>query len=167
MNADLHEKLVRLESYKPEDRAAFHALLSDAEVMAHVGGAKNDESIARLFQRALNSSSQQDFIWAIRQKSDDAYVGHAALFRSEVCGENDREILFYLSKHFWGAGFGSQAGLCLMKAARMLGLKTIWATIDCDHPASIRVCESIGLSFCRKGHDESGEFLIYSLQEGL
>lgn len=153
---------VFLDVYQDTDQALFSGLLTDPEVMAHVGGIKSPEAIEELFARARRAAFKNDHIWAIRRRSDQAYIGHAALFKSDLCNEGEREILFYLLKPFWGQGYASQAGKLILDFAREQdNLIRVWATVDSDHMGSTKTCEKIGMTFCRKGVDAEGEFLIF------
>lgn len=152
-----------LSNYKQSDEVHFAKLLSDPEVMLHVDGIKSVEQIARLFKRAMGEDPEnQDNIWAIRRASDGQYLGHAALYNSDICSDHEREILFYVLKEFWGQGHGMRAGKLMLEFARRTpAIANVLATVDQDHTASIRVCEKIGMRELRKGIDEDGEFIVF------
>ncbi|MGE0527407.1 MAG: GNAT family N-acetyltransferase [Bdellovibrionales bacterium] len=91
-------------------------------------------------------------------------LGHAALFCSDICGDNETEILLYLRREFWRQGYATEAGkLMIAFAEGRPEICTVKATLDMDHVASIRICEKIGMHLLRKGCDEMGEFLVYGL----
>lgn len=163
MTNSLTSDSIFLDQYQEADGALFAKLLSDPDVMLHVDGVKSEEQIEKLFQRALGQAYQNgDHIWAIRRKSDKTYVGHAALFHSDVCAQQEREILFYLLKPFWGRGYATEAAQIMLDfAKRTPSIKNVWATVNSDHLASAKTCEKVGMQFSRKGTDEDGEFLIY------
>ncbi len=153
---------VFLDFYKAEDHDDFAHLLADAEVMKHVDGPKTESEIEKLFRRALGETAKPgDHIWAIRQTEDLAYVGHAALFCSDICQSNQREILFYLRKSFWHKGYAKTAGEQILQFATQRGYDMAWATVDATHEASKLVCEKIGFQIARMGADDKGEFFIY------
>lgn len=163
MGQILQSERLFLNSYTLDDRDWFLSLVQDSEVMRFVGGPKESEVADKLFARFVgNLSKTRDRIWAIRLKKDCKYIGHAALFQSDVCrSEEEREILFYLKKPFWKSGFGSEAGrLVLQYAFARESLKCVWATVDLEHGASLAVCERIGMTKDPIGKDEEGEFLI-------
>ncbi len=156
------EDPVFLARYEEADLAGFRALLSDASVMARVGGVAPAGRIEALFLRA-RASAEGDFIRVIRRAADGAYLGHAALFRSAMCAHDEREILFYLAAPYWGRGYAAAAGRQLLAhASSEPGISRVWATIDTDHAASIATCRKIGMLFDRTGRDEDGEFLIFA-----
>lgn len=132
--------------------------------MSHVDGVKSPATINRLFDRFLGLTPTRDDIWAIRETETNEYIGHAALFVSDVTAENEREILFYLQSKFWGRGLALEAVLLMFEHARQRRYAKIWATVDLDHGASIRVCEHAHMVLDRKERDEDGEFLVYRFE---
>lgn len=152
---------VHLLAYTEADRSALTALLTDPEVMKHVDGVKSVDVIDRLFSRFLGLTPTADEIWAIRLTESNEYVGHAALFVSEICAADEREILFYLHKKFWGQGLAFAAASLMITRAQQQKHRRIWATVDSDHTPSIRICENLGMIFDRREHDDDGEFLVY------
>ena len=164
MNTALSSHRIILDSYKLADRSDFFKLVQDVEVMKHVGGPKPADIAEKLFARFLKSDQEitSSRVWAIRSKQDLKYIGHAALFQSEICKQKtEREILFYLNKSYWKNGLAAEVSDVLLNFACESALyNRVWATIDPDHVASRRVCEKIGMNLDRIGQDAEGDFLI-------
>lgn len=157
-------KPVYLGAYRKEDKLLFTKLLTNKDVMARVGGVKSEKEIEVLFKRALGIEPKPGHqIWGIYRASDKAYLGHGALFPSDVCKENDREILFYLLREHWGKGYAAEAAQLMLNHAKSAGFDSVWATVDSDHAGSIKTCEKIGMIMDRKAVDDEGEFLIYRI----
>lgn len=157
----MQSKRIYLKAYAESDRSALTALLSDPQVMSHVDGVKTPEAINGLFDRFLGLMPTKDDIWAIREIETDEYVGHAALYISDITADNEREILFYLHKKHWGRGFAIEAALLMLGHAQRTGYGRVWATVDSDHGPSIKVCECARMALDRRERDEDGEFLVY------
>lgn len=152
---------VYLKEYVESDRPALTALLSDPQVMSHVDGVKSLETINRLFDRFLGLTPTKDDIWAIREAKTHEYVGHAALFVSDITAENEREILFYLNQKYWGRGLALEAALLMLGHAQRKDYAKVWATVDLNHGPSSKICERAQMVLDRKDHDEDGLFLVY------
>lgn len=159
----IRERKVFLDNYNASDLHHFENLLTDPDSMKYTGGPKSAETIEKLFIRFLNPQNlASDLIFAIRNENND-YIGHAALFHSNVCKENEREILFYILKSYWGHGYATEVGRLLLKVAFIKeNFYSVLATLDTDHFASIKVCEKIGMKLKKIETDPDGEFLIYT-----
>ncbi|MGE0632382.1 MAG: GNAT family N-acetyltransferase [Pseudobdellovibrionaceae bacterium] len=158
------ERKVFLDNYEESDRIHFSNLLSDPETMKFTDGPKSSEAIEKLFSKFLNREHlPQDLVFAARNENNE-YVGHAALFKSDVCNDNEREILFYILKSYWGKGYATEVGQQLLKMAfECQSYEAVVATLDTDHFASIKVCEKIGMNQKKVSSDEFGSFLIFEV----
>lgn len=152
---------VLLKKYVELDRSDLTALLSDPQVMSHVGGIKSSETISKLFDRFLGLVPNSDDVWAIRESETDEYLGHAALYISDIAADNEREILFYLHRKHWGRGFALEAALLMLEQARQKEYAKVWATVDLGHDSSIQICERARMVLDRREQDADGEFLVY------
>ena len=163
MSEPLISQRTILDVYRPSDVSNFLKLVQDIDVMKYVGGTKEKDKAEKLFDRFLKNEDRasSDHVWAIRSVKELDYIGHAALFKSDICqSPTEREILFYLSKPFWKNGLAVEVGATVLEFAFQNRLfNRVWATIDSDHVVSKRVCEKIGMSIDRIGHDE-GDFLV-------
>ena len=83
-----------------------------------------------------------DFVFAITNKQDGAYMGSCGLHKRD--GENF-EFGYWLGKPFWGQGFATEAARRLIAFAFMdLALETVVAGYFHDNPASGHVLEKLG-----------------------
>jgi RimJ/RimL family protein N-acetyltransferase len=140
-----------LRAKAPADREAFVALVTDAVVMRHVGDGRPlpPEEATRLFDDTAARA------WSIVRTQDGDYLGHAWLVD---------ELGFILRPAAWGQGHATEVALALVHhGLRDLALARIEASVDEDHPRSIRVLEKAGFRLTREEFDEQGRFLVYGV----
>jgi RimJ/RimL family protein N-acetyltransferase len=123
-----------LRGWRDADRAPFHAMCRDAEVMRYLGGlrtpAESDEAVDR--QIALQETLGHCF-WAIERREDGAFLGFCGL---KPGPENtpiaaDIEIGWRLRRDSWGQGYAREAAQeCLSWG---------WAHLDALEIAAITV----------------------------
>lgn len=153
------ERLV-LRRYEPDDRAAFQALMADEAVTQHIGGVMTADAADTLFERFL-VQDRGLIVWAATDAGNGAFVGHVGL---KIRGIQDPpELIYQLAQPFWGKGLATEIGIAVLAFAfSEVGFGSVEASVDKDHPASHRVLSKIGMSFDRIGHDDEGEYLIYT-----
>lgn len=141
-----------LRAKAPADRDAFVALVGDAAVMRHVGDGRPlplDEA-TRLFAKPSRA-------WSVVRTAGGDYLGHAWL---------EDELGFILRPAAWGQGHATEVARALVRHGLAdLGLARIEASVDEDHPRSIRVLEKAGFRLAREEFDEDGRFLVYGVEQ--
>jgi len=161
------ERLV-LRHYAAEDKADFIRLSTDATVMKHVADGVLTEAQAEAFwQKLFAILYPRDFnIWAAFAKEDSHYVGHAGIYpRPAPCQEN-WEFVYFLNRESWGKGYATEIARRAIEYGFVeLNLPTVYATVDNDHSASIRVLEKSGMKFERFEFDDKGQFSVYSIKK--
>lgn len=154
---------LRLRKYRREDREDLFALLTDERVMRRVGLAGDDlpETAGNVWRAVIDGGENA---WAVVAGPEERYVGHCFIKpREEAPGE--WEIGYLLGKAEWGRGFATEiAGKLIEYGFEELALDRVWATVDDDHGASIRVLEKIGMEFVRHEYDEQGRFSVYAVR---
>mgnify|MGYP002035887245 CR=1 FL=1 len=160
MNRTLETARLLLRPYAARDVEQFVALNSDGEVRRFIGGMITAERARALFSTFLDGSNPKGRTWAIETQEGRYYVGHA--FLDVHAGDDPPEIGFILSKAHWGQGYGSEvAERILRHAFESLYCAVVVATVDEDHPASIRVLEKVGMHLESVGCDDLGRYRIY------
>jgi len=164
MNPVTTQRLV-LQLYTPAEREDFLGLLTDARVMKHVDrGVMSREAAERLWDRLLNARypAGDTSIWAVFADGDRRrYIGHASV-RPRPSIPTDWEIGYYLKPEEWGKGFATEIARRLVSYSfETIGLDEVFATVDTDHAASIRVLEKAGFRYLREEFDEDGGFSVY------
>ena len=155
-----------LRRYTEKDKADFINLFMDAAVMKYVGDGVLTEAQAEAFWRKLfKKLYPQNFnIWAIFTNEDSHYVGHAGIYPRPTKKE-DWEFVYFLNRNFWGKGYATEIARRIVEYSfEELNLPIVYATVDDDHSASIRVLEKAGMNFERYEFDDDGRFSIYSVE---
>lgn len=100
-------------SWQDGDRATFHAMSQDPQVMQHLGPlqtrAESDAVIDRLM--AIEEDRGHTF-WAVERRDDGAFIGFCGLKIAPpgIAGLEDAiEIGWRLRREAWGAGFAREA----------------------------------------------------------
>jgi len=164
---EIETERLTLKIYKRKDKKNLIALLTDETVMKHVDfGAFTPEKAEALWIKLIESFYPQGLktIWAVFARADERYVGHAAI-RPRPAKPEDWEISYMLKTEEWGKGLATEIAEGLIKYGfEKLNLPEVFATIDDDNLASIKVAEKAGMSFLRYEFDEEGRFSVYSIK---
>jgi RimJ/RimL family protein N-acetyltransferase len=121
-----------LRRWQESDRAPFHAMCNDPDVMAQLGPlqsrAETDAAIDR--QNGFHDTLGYCF-WAIERREDGAFLGFCGLkpgaADTPIAGEI--EIGWRLARPHWGSGYAREAA----QASLAWG----WANLAVDHVAAI------------------------------
>ena len=160
------ERLV-LRFYTEKDKADLIALFTDAAVMKHVGeGVLTEAQAEEWWQKLFEKLYPQDFnIWAVFAKENLRYVGHAGIYPRPARKE-DWEFVYFLRRDAWGKGYATEiARRIIQYGFEDLRLPEVFATVDDDHFASIRVLEKSGMKFKRFEFEDGERFSVYSTKK--
>lgn len=142
------ERLV-LRPWEPEDRAAFHALTLDPEVMryVHAGLPYRDEEIDEFFSRQARHLAQHGVCMAAMiEKGSGRIVGIGGTQPAGTTGLF--EIGWWLAREVWGRGYATEAGGAAMRhVLDTLGHTRVIALIDPDNDPSKRVVGRLGMQY--------------------
>jgi [ribosomal protein S5]-alanine N-acetyltransferase len=153
--------------YEEKDKPALIELFTDAEVMKHVGdGVMTLEQAERWWTKLFEKFYPQNIeIRAVFAKADSSYIGHAGIYPRPSKNE-DWELVYFLKRENWGKGYATEIARRIVRFGfEELNLPEIFATVDDDHAASIRVLEKAGLKFKGFEYDEKGRFSVYSIKK--
>lgn len=160
------ERLI-LRRYIEEDHDDFIDLFTDAAVMKHVGDGVMTVEQAEAFWRKLFEILYPHSlnIWAIFALEDSRYIGHVGIYPRPTQTE-DWEFVYFLNRNSWGKGYATEIARRIIEYGfDKLKLPEVYATVDDDHSASIRVLEKAGMKFERYESDEDGQFSVYSIKK--
>lgn len=100
------------------------------------------EKTLRWFEKVLKDDSRMDF--AI-DSSDGEPIGIAGLLKMDRMHRTAESYCVIGEKKFWGKGVGTEAHKIMFQwGFDKLGLEKIWADINPDNTAIIKVCERLG-----------------------
>lgn len=144
------ERLI-LRPFQPEDLDGQAAALADPVVMRHLGGAVHTrEDVWRRILGALGAWAMFGYgYWALRRRSDGAYLGNLGFsdFKRDMRPsiEGLPEMGWLLAAHAHGQGYAAEGvAAALAWADRALDASQIVAIIDSDNLASINLAERAG-----------------------
>ncbi len=156
-----------LRRYAEKDKNHFIALFTDTAVMKRVGdGVMTGEQAEAFWQKLCEKLYPQNFnIWAVFTRTDSRYIGHAGIYPRPTKKE-DWEFVYFLNRESWSKGYATEIARQIVEYGfERLNLPEIYATVDDDHSASIRVLKKAGLNFERYEFDEEGRFSVYSVKK--
>jgi len=152
----LQTRRLQLRPYTTADRRWFVATFSDPVIMKYVGGALSEEAAEALFAGILDSTRTRVFgAWCA--ECNGQVVGHGALLREG----DDLEVAYILPQSAWGQGYATEIARTLSEyGLNTLGRDRLIATVDTEHPPSLRVLEKIGMSILERVEDPDGAYLL-------
>lgn len=156
-----------LRRYAQKDKEHFIALFTDAAVMKYVGdGVMTGEQVEAFWRKLFEKLYPQNFdIWAVFTRADSRYVGHAGIYPRPT-KKADWEFVYFLNRDSWGKGCATEIARRIVEYGfEELHLPEVFATVDDDHSASIRVLEKAGMNFERYEFDDDGRFSVYSIKK--
>lgn len=133
-----------LRDLKISDFDDMQKYASDPESTFKVGWGPNDEAATRAFLKEAEKSAQQTprvkYDFAVVEKESGRMAGSCGIYLDENLEQG--MIGYILHKDVWGRGYGTELVRELIRLSfEELRLHRIYATSDCDNPASYRLME--------------------------
>ena len=151
----LHTLRLRLRPLELKDRAWFIATSIDPVVMRYVGGAMSEEAAEALFA-AIIEGARARVLGTWCAEHDGAVIGHGALLREA----EELEIGYILPRSSWGKGYATEIARALSEYAfKQLGRERVFATVDAEHPPSLRGLQKIGMNILERVEAPEGAYL--------
>lgn len=160
------ERLI-LRLYNEADKDNLIQLLTDETVMKHVDtGVFSPEKAEALWLKLTENLYPNGIttIYGVFDKTDGHYIGHAGI-RPRPTHMDEWEISYMLRHAEWGKGYATEIARKLVEFGfDKLQLNAVYATVDTDNFASIRVLEKVGMRHIRDEYDEQGKFYLYGIK---
>lgn len=87
-------------------------------------------------------------LWGLFNKDDNTLVGRCGIQNNMIDGNTEIELSYLLDVNHWGKGYAAECCLAILSYAfDVLDISNIVAVIDTYNTRSIRVAESIGMSY--------------------
>ena len=94
-----------------------------------------------LAQQLQNPRQQYRFMIVVKQS--DQPIGWCDLYLESGCSA---EVGYRINVQYWGQGYATEAvGLAIEYAFLTLQVKFVWAEVQVENPASVRVLEKLGM----------------------
>ena len=136
---------VTLRPWSEEDLALLETLMSDAVVMAHLGGPDRPEQIRERHERYLHLP-ETDRMFAILL--DDSALGSIGYWETEVNDQPVYEMGWFVLPAFQGHGIATRAAALVIDQARSDRRHPFMhAFPGADNPASNAICRKLGFSW--------------------
>jgi RimJ/RimL family protein N-acetyltransferase len=147
------ERLI-LREWREKDRVPFHAMSSDARVMATLGPImKREESDALIDKVQARQVEYGHTVWALERKEDAALLGWCGIVivPDGLPLAGLPEIGWRLAHHAWGQGYAREAATASLDwAFGVQNMERMWAYTSVGNDASWGLMERLGM----KRHDD-------------
>jgi ribosomal-protein-alanine N-acetyltransferase len=139
----------------------LHRLNSDPEVMRFLDGVRSREQSRAELLRILAGGATPGFGgWAVRRRTDRAFLGRCGIKRSAETGEP--ELLYALRAEVWGQGYATEAARAVLRHTFDHGVPLVIACAVPANTASVVVMQRIGMRFARLARMYEEEMVVYS-----
>lgn len=127
-----------------DDFEGMQRYASDPETTFKVGWGPNDEAETKDFLKEAEKSALQTprikYDFSVVEKQSGRMIGSCGIYLDEDLEQG--MIGYILHKNVWGKGYGTELVRALLRFGfEGLTLHRIYATSDCDNPASYRLME--------------------------
>jgi RimJ/RimL family protein N-acetyltransferase len=143
------ERLI-LRSWRLEDRAPFHAMCSDPQVMEHLGPLMTHTESDALIDRVVAREAKHGHtVWAMVRKDDGAFLGWCGIVivpeGIPIAGQP--EIGWRLAHHAWGQGYAKEAAIMSLDwAFGVRNMDRVWAYTSAGNERSWGLMERLGMA---------------------
>jgi len=147
------------------DREAFHAMVSDPDVMRYVhdfqplDDAQADQALRDTIERYRIGYGD----WAVLERASGEIMGECGLTDAQVT--DDPEITWLFHAKFWGKGYAYEAARAVLEYAfGPLGLARVIAHVQPGNARSLRLIEKLGMRVRGPAVDRFGKaVMLYTI----
>lgn len=146
------------------DISSLCAMLADEEVMEFSVNGPMSKSQTLDFIKWCQSSYEEHGVgpWALENKRDSAFVGFAGLSKETIDAVEEVHVGYRLARSHWHKGFATEAVNSVVDCGlHNEGFEYIYAIIEPEHHASIRVIEKSGFKVSKKTEFHEKSVNIY------
>lgn len=111
------------------------------------------ESDGHFFVETL-ARGQSEFAWSILREG--RFIGVISLIGIDLQANPVPEIGYWLGEPYWGKGYGTEAAMAVVAAARSAGLPALRATAQTSNTGSRRVLRKVGFKEIGEGLGDRG-----------
>ena len=146
------------------DISSLCVMLADEKVMEFSVNGPMSKSQTLDFIKWCQLSYEDHGIgpWALENKHDSAFVGFAGLSKELIDGVEEVHVGYRLARNHWHKGFATEAVSSVVDyGLNSEGCEHIYAIIEPEHRASIRVIEKSGFKVSKKTEFHEKSVNIY------
>ncbi|MCA1029611.1 GNAT family N-acetyltransferase [Bacillus timonensis] len=147
MNIIFDSERLYLRVFEAEDVEALKEFWGNEEVMKYCLGATPHEHLPKVIDFYAKCHEEKGLsVYAVVEKETGEVIGGAGFNVPESLEKV--ELLFHFSKKAWGKGFAKEAANgCIEVVKSHPEVKVVFASADESNLASLRILESVGLTF--------------------
>jgi len=155
---------LRLRLQRPSDVEFIVALWSDPGVTQFVGGPREPGSLRKVFTEIADNPAQEAFdLWPL-ETVEGVLVGYAGLLEKTILGHPALEVSYFLAPGHQGRGYAREVAPALVDYGfRTTDHQALYAIVDPDNLASIRVAEACGFQLLQTEIREGKSKSIYRI----
>ncbi len=144
---NLESERLLLRNILPEDRDFIIRLWTDPEVTQYMGGPRDISRMEEGVDSNIRNPFQEEYdLWVLVEKSGGKPVGHCGLLSKDVEGISEVEVIYVISREFWGKGYATEtAGSLISYAFEEKKLESVIALIKPMNRASEKVAVNAGM----------------------
>lgn len=144
----------RLEAWPltPDDYPELIRMHRDPDVMALLGGVREDHQTAEYLARNLQHWADYGYgLWIVRERNGERAIGRAALRHLTIDGIDEVEVGYAFYREFWGRGLATEiAAACVGLGQRHLNVPSLVAVTHPENYSSQHVLNKVGLIYDRE-----------------
>ena len=142
---------MRAERLRPDHYADLRRMDADEQMMATLGGIREDAGTREYLARNLEHWAEYGFgIWMLRDLETGTAMGRAVLRHLDIDEADEVEVGYGLLPAFWGRGLATEiARACVRVGLEQLRLPSLVAITLTTNDGSRRVLEKVGLRYER------------------
>jgi len=135
-----------LRRWRDGDRADYHAICRDPEVMQFLGPPQSRAESDAALDRMITSQTEHGFcFWAVERREDAVLLGFCGLMPGKPPISGEIEIGWRLGSAFWGRGYAREAAAACIDWAWAHGLPSIAAITVPSNTRSWGLMERLGM----------------------
>lgn len=146
-----------------DDFQALFCLYNQKELMKYTdGNIRTKQETMEYLRSYIDDYKQYGFsLCAIFDKANGQMIGRGGLIPTELKQDIEGELAMMFKKLYWGQGLATEfCEATINYGFRYLGLKRIFAIVEPENVASVRVLQKIGMRFvCSTSSGEEYEII--------
>ena len=157
-----------IRSWRPEDQAFLHSIMSDPEVMRCVWDYKpaTHEQVRDFIESCIEDAKERGWsTWPVTLRDDQSLIGYCG-FLVRTYGEysGQTEIGWLIAREHWGKGFATEAAKATINLGfSRWGFNRVIASARAENTQSVRVMVKAGMSLIGDSLNPRGRLVPHAV----